>query len=241
MELHASLKNTLMHNNLWLASEEIPARTFDDIGFVENSNPDYTNSKELEIAIEEKIMELVETDPNAAAIYSSIKGPKFIICTSKKMYGTNAVTEAIVIRTTNNNYGLALRLLGMISNKIEPHYVIRPKTLKKQLNNGGWDQLLRRHQGNGNNQSIMDLRKIDNKFFDIKINFQPLVENSQSITIRKFLTTIGRVVAIEPTSDTEELGKYIMIVKNKDYDHAKRKFDDILEYVYKEKDTLAHQ
>ena len=85
----------------------------------------------------------------------------------------------------------------------------------------------------------MDLRNIDRKFFDIKINFQPLVENLQSITIRKFLTTIGQVVAIEPTSDTEDLGKYIVIVNNKDYDHAKRKFDDVLKYVYEEKDTLA--
>jgi len=171
MELHASLKNTLMHKNVWLASEEISAKTFDDIEFVENSNLDYTNSKEVEIAIEESIMELVEKDTNAAVIHSKIKGLKVITCTSKGIYGTNAVTDAIVIRTTNNNYGLALRLLGMISDEIGPHHVIRPKILKKPLNSGGWDQLLRRQQGSVNYQRIVVLMNIDSKFFDIKINF----------------------------------------------------------------------
>jgi len=66
-----------------------------------------------------------------------------------------------------------------------------------------------------------------------------MVEDSQSITISKFLTTIGQAVAIETTSDTEELGKYILIVNNKDHDHTKSKVDDILKYVYEEKDTLA--
>jgi len=88
-----------------------------------------------------------------------------------------------------------------------------------------------------NNQRIMVLMNIDSKFFDIKINFQPMVEDSQSITISKFPTTIGRAVAIETTSDTEELGKYILIVNNKDYDHTKSKVDDVLKYVYEEKDT----
>ena len=127
----------MKYNNLWLASKEISAKTFDDIGFVENSNPDYTNPKELEIIIEKRIMELVDKDPSAATTYSRIKGSKFIICKSKKIYGTNAVTEAIVIRTTNHNYGTALHLLGMIPNKIGTHYVIRPKSLKKKLDNGG--------------------------------------------------------------------------------------------------------
>jgi len=128
-ELHASLKNTLMHNNLWLASGEISAKTFDDIGFVENSNPDYTNSKELEIAIKELISELVKNDTDAAEIYSKIKGSKVITCTSKRIYGIHAVTDAITVQTTNNNYGRALRLLGPIPDKIGSHYVIRPKTL----------------------------------------------------------------------------------------------------------------
>ena len=189
MELRASLKNTLKHNNLWLASKEISAKTFDDIGFVENSNPDYTNSKEIEIAIEKSIMELVKTDPEAAAIHSKIKGPKFITCTSKKIYGgKNAVTEVIVIRTTHNNYGLVLRLLSMIPNEIGPHYVIRPKILKKQLNTGGWDRLIQQQQRIVNNQRIMVLMNIDSTFFDIKVNFQRTVANLQSITIGKFFS-----------------------------------------------------
>ena len=71
-ELH-SLLNTLKHNNIWLASEEILAKKIDDIGFVENSNPDYTNSNNLEIAIEAKIVELVEKDQSAATTFTRVK------------------------------------------------------------------------------------------------------------------------------------------------------------------------
>ena len=127
----------------------------------------------------------------------------------------------------------------MIPNKIGTHYAIRPKSLEKKLDNGGWDKLLRRHQGNVNNHRIMDLRNIDSKLFATKVNFQPMRENSQSLTIGKFRATIGRILAIEPTSDSEDLGKYIFIVNNKDYEYAKMKFDDVLKYVYEEKDTLA--
>ena len=76
-------------------------------------------------------MELVKKDPSAATTFTRVKGSKFSICTLMKKYGTNTVTEAIVIRTTNNNYGPVLRLLGMISNNISPYYVVRPKSLKR--------------------------------------------------------------------------------------------------------------
>ena len=90
-KLHDSLPNTLKHNNLWLASEEILAKKSDDIGFVENSNPDYTNNQGLATAIEVKVIELVPKDPRAATILTRVLGPKFIQCTSKKIYGVKVV------------------------------------------------------------------------------------------------------------------------------------------------------
>ena len=85
----------------------------------------------------------------------------------------------------------------------------------------------------------MVLRNVDSEFFNIELNFTPLTEGSKTITICKFFTTIGQVVAIETTSDTEELGKFILIVNNKDYDFTKSKVDDVLKYVDTKKDTLA--
>ena len=125
MEMYTSMKNTLKHNNLWLASDKISANTFDDIGFVENSNPVYTNSKDMEIAIEKSFSELVKKDKNAAEIYAKLKGTKFISCTLKRVHGIKAVTKAITIRNTANNYGRLLRLLGWIPEKIGSQYVIR--------------------------------------------------------------------------------------------------------------------
>ena len=95
----------MKHNNLWLASDKISANTFDDIGFAENSNPVYTNSNDMEIAIKKSILELVKKDKDAAEIYAKLKGTKFITCTSKRVHGIKAVNEAIAIQTTNNNYG----------------------------------------------------------------------------------------------------------------------------------------
>ena len=229
----------MKHSNLWLASEEISAKKINDIGFVENSNPDYTNNQELVIAIVAKIMELVAKDPRAATIFTRVKGPKFIQCTSKKIYRTNAVVEATVIRTTNNDFGPVLRLLGMISYNISPHYVIRPKSLEKALENGGWDKLIRRYQVAVNKQRNIDIMNTDDKFFDTEVNFQLMVKNLKSITIKKFPTTIGRILAIKPTSDTKDLGKFILIVNNKDYAHATTKIDELLKHVYVEKHTLA--
>ena len=103
----------------------------------------------------------------------------------------------------------------MIPEKIGSQYLIRLKNLKKMLNEGGYDKLLRRQTENVNNQGIMVLMNVDSEFFDIELNFTPLIEGSKTITISKFLTTTGRVVAIEMTSDTEELGKLILILNNK--------------------------
>ena len=59
-----------------------------------------------------------------------------------------------------------------------------------------------------------------------------------SISIRKFLYGQGKVLVIEPTSDTEDLGKYIMIVNNTNYFHTSKKIEELLAYLYKEKLTL---
>ena len=42
-------------------------------------------------------MELVKKNKDAAEIYAKLKGPKFIICTSKRIHGIRAATEAIAI------------------------------------------------------------------------------------------------------------------------------------------------
>ena len=91
--------------------------------------------------------------------------------------------------------------------------------------------MIRRQTESVNNQGIMVLMNVDSEFFDIELNFHPLIKGSQTITISNFLTKIGRVVAIEKTSDTEELGKFILIVHKKDYDFTRSKVDAVLKYV----------
>ena len=75
-------------------------------------------------------------------------------------------------------------------------------------------------------------------FFEIQVNFAKHIPNSVPTSIRKFLYGPGKVLAIEPTSDTEDLGTYILIVSNKDYSHTFKKLGELLAYLDKEKDTL---
>ena len=112
--LYHSMLNTLKQNNLWLNSDEISAKRSDNVGFVENSNSDYTHHQETATKIEAAVIKLASEDPTAAVQFDMIKGDKFIRCTSKRIYGAKVVGEGIVIQTTNNNYGPVVRLLETI-------------------------------------------------------------------------------------------------------------------------------
>ena len=46
------------------------------------------------------------------------------------------------------------------------------------------------------------------------------------------------MLEIKQIFDTEDLGKYIVIVSNKDHSHATKKIGELLAYMYKEKDIL---
>ena len=43
------------------------------------------------------------------------------------------------------------------------------------------------------------------------------------------------MLAIKPRSDTEYLGKYILIVNNNNYSHASKKIEELMTYLYGEK------
>ena len=47
------------------------------------------------------------------------------------------------------------------------------------------------------------------------------------------------MLEIKQIFDTEDLGKYIVIVSNKDHSHATKKIGELLAYLYKKKDTLS--
>ena len=70
--------NTLQQNNIWLNSDRTAAKKSDDVGFVENSNSDYTHHQETAIKIEAAIIKLTSEDPIAAPLYDKIKCENFI-------------------------------------------------------------------------------------------------------------------------------------------------------------------
>ena len=81
------------------------------------------------------ITKLASTNSVAAALFDMIKGEKFIFCRSNRLYGKTAIGEGLSILTTNNNYGIIMRLNGMLPpNAISHYYQIRSKMIKKQMN-----------------------------------------------------------------------------------------------------------
>ena len=68
------------------------------------------------------------------------------------------------------------------------------------------------------------------------MNFSNHLE-SVSITVKKFLQGQGKVLAIEPTIDTEDSGTYRLITYNKDHDVTINKLGVLQTHLMKEKKT----
>ena len=71
-------------------------------------------------------------------------------------------------------------------------------------------------------------------FYETQVNFTKNTKNSKSIMIRKFLYGHFKVLAIEPTSNTKDLGKWVLIVNNNNYSHATSKLDELIAYLSNE-------
>ena len=74
-----------------------------------------------------------------------------------------------------------------------------------------------------NQQGYIELTNIDIDLYDTLVNFHPKHPQSVSLTVEKFLQGPGKVLAIEPTIDTEESGMYQLITNNKDHEIAIKK------------------
>ena len=75
-------------------------------------------------------------------------------------------------------------------------------------------------------------------FYETHINIAMNIKNSKAILIQQFLYGLCKVLAIEPTSNSKDLGKWILIVHNDNYFHAISKLDKLTAYLYKEKLTF---
>ena len=98
-----------------------------------------------------------------------------------------------------------------------------------------YDKLILQHQDEVNKQGNIVLMNIEADPFETQVYFNKHIPTSVSTSIRKFLYGPGKVLAIKQKVDTEDLGKYIVIVNNKDHPHATKKIGELLTYLYKKK------
>ena len=122
-------------------------------------------------------------------------------------------------------------------NSISPYYQTISKMVKREMNSGLYDGLIYVHQEAVNQQGYIELTNVDIDLFDTLVNFHPKHPQSVSLTVKKFLQGPGKVLAIEPTIDTEESGTYRLITTNKDHDNTIKKLRELQIYLMKEKDT----
>ena len=204
--LHVFMVNTLKQNNLWLTSNKLAGKRNNGAVFVKNGNPTYTYHQGIAGKLMAAITKLASTNSEAAALFDKIKGEKFISCTSKQLYGKQAIEEGISILTTNNNYGIIMRLIGMLPpNSISHYYQVISKMIKKAMNPYLYDELILRHQDEVNKQRHIVLMNIGVDLFETQVNFTKHIPTSMSTSIRKFLYGPEKVLAIEQTVDTEDL------------------------------------
>ena len=170
--LHESMVNTLKQNNVWSNSYEIAAKRKYDVDFVQNGNSDYTHHQGTAEKLLAVIIKLASTDSTAVALFSKIKGKNFIQRTSKRIYGTKVIGEGISIQTTNNNYGLVVRLFEMLPpNSISQFYIVRSKMMKKAMNPNSYNKLILRHQEEVNKQGNIVLMNVGVDLFETQVNF----------------------------------------------------------------------
>ena len=93
--LHVSMKNTLKQYSLWLTSDKLSAKQKDAIGWIQNGNSTYTHPQGQTTTIQDTITTMVVENPEAAALFTKIKGEQFIFCRSGKIYGNKAEAEGI--------------------------------------------------------------------------------------------------------------------------------------------------
>ena len=119
-----------------------------------------------------------------------------------------------------------------------PHYQIISSMIKREMNSELYDGLIYVHKEAVNQQGYIKLTNADVNLFDTQVNFYPNNPKPVSLTVKQFLQGPEKVLAIEPTIDTEGSGMYRLIINNKDHDLAIKKIGELQLQLMKIKDTL---
>ena len=79
------------------------------------------------------------------------------------------IGEGISIQTTNNTYGLVVRLPEILPpNSFSQYYIIRSNMMKKVMNPDSYDELILQHQEEVNKQGLIVLMNVSVFFLKYK-------------------------------------------------------------------------
>ena len=137
---------------------------------------------------------------------------EFIKCVPNLIFGIRAQSDGVLIQTTNDYYKIMLQLLRRIPPEAMILYGVISKEMK-QLLEDDYDQLVISSTLDLNQQRQLTLMNVSGEdFFKTSINLTPQIKKIVSYLMRTFLLSHCKIIAIKRTADTQELGKYILVL-----------------------------
>ena len=118
------------------------------------------------------------------------------------------------------------------------YYEIILKATKQALKSKTFDNLIIRHQSIVSHQRHIVFINIADGFYEALVNVADKVPNSKAILIKHFIHRYCKVLGIEPTGNSQHLGKWILLVNNDDYSHAKNKLKKLIKCILKKEHSL---
>jgi hypothetical protein len=227
-ELQRKLYNYLYHNKLYMNSPFIDDNTLEQVGFIENGHSRLVFRPALEMKIRKGLKEVMEGNmltPQQIAQLKHLSTPIRVECHRGTVRaGPNqqqVVCEGIVLKTAKSQSKIAMELLSMLPEKLlGEHYHIIPKSLGNLLGYEIYGRILAdtvQFQDALRPITIMNCHPsvFEDLYDSVKL------QNSSSVKVSKFITECCGAISIEETNETEEKGKYIVVVPDERVESAR--------------------
>jgi hypothetical protein len=227
-ELQKKLSNYLFYNKLYMNSPFIDDNTLEHVGFIENGHSRLVYRPNLEIKIRKGLKEVMEGDqltPQQVAQLKHLSSPIRVECQRGTIRAgpshQQIVCEGIVLKTAKSQSKIAMELLSMLPESIlGAHYRIIPKSLNNLLGYEIYGQI------------VADTVNFQDKLRPITImHCHPTVfedmydgvkhQNSKHVEVHRFIIENCGAISIEETSETNDKGKYIVVVPEEKVESAR--------------------
>ena len=227
-ELQRKLHNYLKHNKLYMNSPFIDDNTLEQVGFIENGHSRLVYRPTLEKKINEGLKLVMNGDqltPQQGAQLKHLSSEIRVGCHRGTVragpYNNQVVCEGIVLKTAKSQTKIAMELLSMLPDDIlGEQYKIIPKSIETLVGYELYGRIV------ADTVTFQDtLRPITIMYCDTSVfedDYSVKIQNSNHVTVQKFIMDCCGAISIEETNETKEKGKYIVVVPDEKVESARK-------------------